>query len=101
MQNPEIEQPLKLRPRPSDTVSVKIPLDTLESLREVAKSRDMSLEELLRFYIGLGLRQDLATRFGDRILETTAKVLEQHIASEEERSQILEEIMTKARSHFM
>jgi hypothetical protein len=95
MKNAE-EEILRVRPRPSETVSVKIPVDTLESLKEIAQSRDMSLEALLRFYIGLGLRQDLAARFSERVLEATAKVLEQHISSEEERSQILEEIRTKS-----
>lgn len=90
------EPPLKLRPRPSEAVSVKIPLDTLASLRQIAKSRDMSLEELLRFYIGQGLRQDLAVRVSERVLETTAEVLAQHISSEEERTRILQEIQAKS-----
>ncbi|GET40429.1 hypothetical protein [Microseira wollei] len=44
----------------------------------------MSLEALLRFYIGQGLRQDLTNIFANRVLEVTAKVLAEHIESEEE-----------------
>ena len=58
MNKPE-EYKLNLHPRPQDTVSLKLPKDTLESLQKVADSRDMSVEALLKFYIGHGLRQDL------------------------------------------
>ena len=57
----EIE--LRLRPRVTETVSLEIPADTLESLKKVAASRDMSMEALLKFYIGQSLRQDLAKLF--------------------------------------
>ena len=48
------EEALKLhiRPRETDTVSIEIPRDTLESLRKVAASRDMSYQAVLKFYIG-------------------------------------------------
>lgn len=54
---------LQLRPRAAETVSIEIPKDTLESLKKVADSRDMPFEALLKFYIGQGLRQDLAKSF--------------------------------------
>ncbi|HAA33306.1 MAG TPA: hypothetical protein DCE56_43265 [Cyanobacteria bacterium UBA8553] len=41
----------RLRPRETETVSIEIPSDTLESLKKVATSRDMSMEALLKFYI--------------------------------------------------
>ncbi|MFN6528220.1 hypothetical protein [Nostoc sp. ChiSLP03a] len=56
----EEEQKLHLRPRATETVSIKIPIDTLRSLEKVAASQDMSPEALLKFYIGQSLRQDLA-----------------------------------------
>ncbi len=87
---------LHLRPRPTETLSIKIPLDTLESLQKIADSRDMSLEALLKFYIGQGLRQDLAKRFSARFLETTAQVLAKHIESESEIAAILQEIRGEA-----
>ena len=96
MNKPEEEFELRLRPRVTETVLLKIPVDTLESLKKVAASRDMSLDALLRFYIGQSLRQDLAKLFGDRVLETTAQVLARHIDSEEEISAILREIRGEA-----
>ncbi|MGK7957939.1 MAG: hypothetical protein AB4063_22195 [Crocosphaera sp.] len=60
MNKPNTEIPLTIQPRPSENVSISIPKDTLESLKKVANHQDMSLEALLKFYIGKGLRQDLA-----------------------------------------
>ena len=51
---------LRLRPRETETISIQIPKDTLESLAKIAEQRDMSLEALLKFYIGKCLRQDLS-----------------------------------------
>ncbi|MBN3921871.1 hypothetical protein [Nostoc sp. NMS4] len=56
--NEELE--LCLKPRTTETVSIKIPIEALESLKKVAANRDMTLEALLKFYIGQSLRQDLA-----------------------------------------
>lgn len=78
----------EFRPRETETISIAIPKDTLGSLNKVAASRDMSLQALLKFYIGQGLRHDLARLFGDRVLETTEQVLAKHIQSQEEISSI-------------
>ena len=51
--------PNKLQIRASETVSLAIPTDTIHSLERVAASRDMSMDALLKFYIGQCLRQDL------------------------------------------
>ncbi len=69
MNKPEEEFTLQLHPRPKETVSLEIPIDTLESVKKVAASRDMSVEALLKFYIGEGLRQDLAKLFSSQVLE--------------------------------
>ncbi|MDJ0597372.1 MAG: hypothetical protein QNJ37_00780 [Crocosphaera sp.] len=60
MNKPNEEITLHIQPRPSEKVSISIPKDTLESLKTIAHNQDMSLEALLKFYIGQGLRQDLA-----------------------------------------
>ena len=91
MKKPEAEYQLKLQPRSQETISLKIPNDILESLNKVARSRDMSFEALLKFYIGQGLGQDLARLFSNRVLEVTAQVLEKHIHSKEQLSAIVEE----------
>ena len=46
----------------------------------------MSVEALVKLYIGQGLRQDLARLFADRVLETTAQVLTHHLQSDAEVS---------------
>jgi hypothetical protein len=83
---------LKLRPRDSKPVTVHIPVETLTSLEKIAAGRDMSVEALLKLYIGQSMRQDLAKLSADRVLEKTEQVLKQHIQSEEEVSNILKEI---------
>ncbi len=95
MNKPEEEFTLQLHPRPKETVSLEIPTDTLKSLEKVADSRDMSVEALLKLYIGQGLRQDLTKLFSNRVLEVTAQVLSQHIQSEAEISSILAKIRSK------
>ena len=52
----------------------------------------MSIEALLKFYIGQGLRQDLAKAFSERVLARTAEVLTRHLDSPDEVSEILQEI---------
>ena len=92
MSQPESNTELKLRPRPKAPLSLDIPTDTLESLAKIAASRDMSVEALLKLYIGQGLRQDLAKLFSERVLETTAQVLARHGQSEEQVAKIIREI---------
>lgn len=87
---------LRFRPRATESVSLQIPTDTLASLKKVAANRDMSYQALLKLYVGQGLRQDLARMLADRVLETTAQVLAQHIESEEEVSAIIREIRDEA-----
>lgn len=95
MNKPEEEFTLQLHPRPKQTISLEIPTDTIESLKKIAVHRDMSVEALLKFYIGQCLRKDLAQSFSNQVLEVTAKVLSQHIQSEAEISGILAEIRSQ------
>ncbi len=83
---------LKVRSRNSKPVTLRIPANTLASLEKIAAGRDMSVEALLKLYIGQSMRQDLAKISADRVLEKTEQVLKQHIESEEEVSAILKEI---------
>ncbi len=92
MNTPEEELKINWRTRPTETVSIEIPQDTLESLKKVAASKDMPLAALIKFYIGQSLRQDLTKIFAENLLEKTAKVLSRHIESEEEVSTIIREI---------
>jgi translation initiation factor IF-2 len=93
-QTPKTEEgfDLKARSRNSKPVTLYIPADTLASLEKIAAGRDMTVEALLKLYIGQSMRQDLAKLSADRVLEKTEQVLKQHIESEEEVSAILKEI---------
>jgi hypothetical protein len=64
----QIEDDIKLqiKPRETEAVLLQIPVDAMRSLEEVAASRDMSIDALLKFYIGNGLREDKAKLFSDR-----------------------------------
>jgi hypothetical protein len=90
---------LQIKPRETEAVLLQIPVEAMRSLEEVATSRDMSVDALLKFYIGQGLRQDAAKLFSDRLLEktfaTTSTVLARHIDSKEEISTILQEIQAE------
>jgi translation initiation factor IF-2 len=83
---------LKVRSRNSKPVTIQIPADTLASLEKIAAGRDMSVEALLKAYIGQSMRQDLAKLSADRVMEKTAQVLTKHINSQKEVSAILKEI---------
>jgi len=87
---------IRLHPRPNRTVTIRVPRDTLASLQKMAAGRDMSVEALIKLYVGQGLRQDVAKLLADRVLEKTAQVLTRHIRSEEEVSAILKEIRVEA-----
>jgi len=87
---------LKVQPRPTQAVTLKVPADTLEALHRIAESRDMSVEALMKLYIGQGLRQDLTRRFNERLLESTASVLARHMESEQEVNLILREIQLES-----
>ncbi|MBI3738874.1 MAG: ribbon-helix-helix protein, CopG family [Chloroflexi bacterium] len=63
---------LRFHHRAKTRVSIQIPDDSLASLQKVAASRDMSIEALIKLYVGQGLRQDLAKLSADRVLEKTA-----------------------------
>ena len=54
---------LKFHPRETEKVAIKIPKDALNDLERVAANRDMSARALLKFYIGQGLRRDMAQFF--------------------------------------
>jgi hypothetical protein len=92
MSQPEFPTELRLRSRPSTTVQLKVPTDTREALERIAAARDMSVEALVRLYIGQGLRQDVAQHFADHVLELTAQVLTRHGQTPEQVEAILREI---------
>jgi len=65
---------LKVNGRPSEVVTVTIPTDTLADLRAIAGKKDMSIEGLIKFYVGQCLRADLTQLRADQTLNTTQQV---------------------------
>jgi hypothetical protein len=92
MSQPEEIVDLRLRPRPTTTVTISVPVDTLDALKRVAAERDMTVEALVKLYVGQGLRHDLARMFADRVLEVTEQVLSRHGQSQEQIDAIMREI---------
>lgn len=91
---------MKIRPRETEQIAVAIPIDVLASIEKVAASQDMSVQALLKFYIGQGLRHDLARLFGERVLQTTEQVLTRYIQSPEEISSIIREIQSETAAYM-
>lgn len=85
-----------LRYREEETVELKleIPKRVLSSLENIAEKRNLPLEAVVKFYIGQGLRLNVANFFSGNILEKTEEVLSRHLHSKEEVSEILREIKT-------
>lgn len=51
---------LELKSRPTQTVPLKVPLDALAQLQQIADARKLGLHSLLKLYIGEGLRSDVS-----------------------------------------
>lgn len=85
---------LRFRPREEEIVSLALPVDALAKVDRIAARRSMSRKALLRFYIGKGLREDIARTYADELLVNAKQVLSQHLQSEEEVDAILQEIQT-------
>jgi hypothetical protein len=98
MSLPEFPAELKLRPLPSTTVQMKVPTNTYEDLANIAVARDMSVDALLKLYIGQGIGQDIALRIADHVLNLTAQVLTRHGQSPEQVEAILREIRSSTGS---
>jgi hypothetical protein len=96
MSVPEPEAELFGRRRPSEVVSIRIPVDTLAAIKKVAARQDIPYEALIKYYIGRGLREDLAQQMYDRVLEIVPEVLARHIDSEAEIEAVLAEIRKEA-----
>ena len=92
MSQPEFPTDLTFRPRPTTPVTFHIPANTLATLEQVAASPDMSVDALLKLYIGQGLRHDVAQRFAERVLDLTAEVLARHGQSQEQVDAIVRDI---------
>lgn len=92
MKKDDMDFDVRVRPRQTKKISLSIPIEVVDSLKKVSTHKDMSLDALMKFYIGQGLRNDIAHLYTEQMLERTEQVLSRHIESREEVSTILHEI---------
>jgi hypothetical protein len=65
--------------RPSTSITMRIPVKVLEDLKRVAPIKGMSgYQALIKFYIGQGLRKDLADMMRQDFAERTKDVLQKY-----------------------
>jgi predicted transcriptional regulator len=83
---------LTVKPRPSTAVTIQVPDDVLVQLQDLAERQNISLSILLKQYIGNGLRQDIAKNYSEHVRRRARAVLAQHLSSQSEIEQILNEI---------
>lgn len=83
---------LKIKERPSRMVSLRIPLDTLEQLKEVATSKDLGYQSLLKLYIGEGLRKDLSTMKTHNVMNEAENLLRKHLGNDRKLRTILSKL---------
>jgi len=85
---------LKIKPRPSKMVSIRIPLDTLEQLKQVAASRlaGIGYQSLLKLYIGEGLRRDIKELQKNTLLDQTENLLRKHLDDDKKLKTILKQL---------
>lgn len=87
---------LKVNVRSFEAVTVKIPVDTIADLRAIAGKKDMSLEGLIKFYVGQGLRADLTQLRADQTLNAAQQVLAEHLKSGEAAAELVNEIRQRS-----
>lgn len=81
--------------RPMTTISIRVPEDVIEDLKQVAPGLGFSgYQPLIRAYIGQGLRRDLARLDNDKI-QVLAESLRRHGVDERLIAQAIAEAQAK------
>ena len=68
-------KPMKIYERESVDIKLNIPKDVIESLEKIAKKRDLSVESVLKFFIGQGLRKELGPKETSRLAKERLKAM--------------------------
>lgn len=76
----------------SCTLPLSIPLGTLEQLKEVAASKDLGCQSLLKLYNGEGLRKDLSVMKTRTLLNETENLLRKHLGNDRKLNTILNKL---------
>ena len=79
--------------RPTTSITMRIPVDVLEDLRQVAPIKGMSgYQSLIKYYVGQGLRKDLAGIKRKDFTERTKFVLQKYNVSPKAIEEILDTV---------
>ena len=79
--------------RPTTSITMRIPVDVLEDLRQVAPIKGMSgYQSLIKYYVGQGLRRDLADIKRKDFTERTKFVLQKYNVSPKAIEEILDTV---------
>lgn len=79
--------------RPSTVITMRIPEDVLEDLKKMAPIKGMAgYQSLIKFYVGQGLRQDLADIKRKNFSERTKVVLQKYNVDPKAINEILEAV---------
>jgi len=72
------------RDRPMTTISLRMPEDVIDDLKEIAPALGFTgYQPLMRSYIGQGLRKDLLRLDGSQVEALTASLRKQGVADEQ------------------
>jgi len=69
------KNPMNIYERESVDIKLNIPKDVVESLEKIAKKRDLSVESVLKFFIGQGLRKELGPKETSRLAKERLKAI--------------------------
>jgi hypothetical protein len=77
--------------RPMTTISLRVPQDVIDDLKEIAPTLGFSgYQPLMKAYIGQGLRKDLERMSGSQVQALTESLRKQGIADEKISAAIAE-----------
>ncbi len=87
---------IRWRKAESESVAIELPKTAIASLEKVAQNKDMSVNALLKFYIGRGLRQDLSDLSANQLLDAVAEVLNERLGSQADTDEVMRAIRQKS-----
>ncbi len=87
---------IRWRKPESEVVSIELPKSAIASLEKVAQNKEMSVNALLKFYIGRGLREDLRDISANQLLDAVAEVLGERLGSQADADAVMREIRQKS-----
>ena len=89
-----MKKTMKLSPqRPLKMISLRMPADVLENLKQVAKVKGVSgYQALIKFYVGQGLRKDLAEIRREDAANKARGILEKHNVDPKVIAEVIESV---------